>query len=200
MPGAPRGEAAHAVRPASSPSSSGSACRPHRRGRQLRHHRRLRQAVRDLQAKFANAVNFRGFPHMPGNDFIAACPSSRAATTRGKKLMSMSITREPDRRAARELDRHALSPSGEPQGRGHGLHRPGARLWRDLYGSEPETLPAYSGDWAEATGSEAMLERRERHLIADPASIIQPGRRARVSPCAQTLRQARRHRLRARLA
>ena len=24
------------------------------------------------QAKFANAVNFRGFPHMPGNDFILA--------------------------------------------------------------------------------------------------------------------------------
>jgi uncharacterized phage protein (TIGR02218 family) len=24
------------------------------------------------QAKFANAVNFRGFPHMPGNDFITA--------------------------------------------------------------------------------------------------------------------------------
>ncbi len=24
------------------------------------------------QAKFANAVNFRGFPHMPGNDFVSA--------------------------------------------------------------------------------------------------------------------------------
>ena len=24
------------------------------------------------QAKFANAVNFRGFPHMPGNDFVTA--------------------------------------------------------------------------------------------------------------------------------
>ena len=24
------------------------------------------------QAKFANAVNFRGFPHMPGNDFLTA--------------------------------------------------------------------------------------------------------------------------------
>ncbi len=22
------------------------------------------------QAKFANGVNFRGFPHMPGNDFV----------------------------------------------------------------------------------------------------------------------------------
>ncbi len=24
------------------------------------------------QAKFANTVNFRGFPHMPGNDFVTA--------------------------------------------------------------------------------------------------------------------------------
>ena len=31
--------------------------------------RRLRQALRDLPPKFDNAVNFRGFPHMPGNDF-----------------------------------------------------------------------------------------------------------------------------------
>ena len=24
------------------------------------------------KAKFANTVNFRGFPHMPGNDFVTA--------------------------------------------------------------------------------------------------------------------------------
>ena len=24
------------------------------------------------KAKFANVVNFRGFPHMPGNDFVTA--------------------------------------------------------------------------------------------------------------------------------
>lgn len=28
------------------------------------------------QAKFANAVNFRGFPHMPGNDFLVAGPKT----------------------------------------------------------------------------------------------------------------------------
>ena len=25
--------------------------------------------------KFSNAANFRGFPHMPGNDFLAAYPN-----------------------------------------------------------------------------------------------------------------------------
>lgn len=28
------------------------------------------------QAKFANVANFRGFPHMPGNDWVAAYPAS----------------------------------------------------------------------------------------------------------------------------
>jgi len=26
------------------------------------------------RAKFANGLNFRGFPHMPGNDFVVAYP------------------------------------------------------------------------------------------------------------------------------
>jgi len=28
------------------------------------------------KAKFANQINFRGFPHMPGNKFLMAFPSS----------------------------------------------------------------------------------------------------------------------------
>ena len=33
-----------------------------------------------LPAKFANAVNFRGFPHMPGNDFVMAVARPGQAT------------------------------------------------------------------------------------------------------------------------
>ena len=29
------------------------------------------------RAKFANTVNFRGFPHMPGNDFVLAATLGR---------------------------------------------------------------------------------------------------------------------------
>jgi len=39
-----------------------------------------------------------------------------------------------------------------------------AGLWRELYGAEPEAPGAYTGDWAEATGSEALLEAAARHL------------------------------------
>ena len=28
------------------------------------------------RAKFANAVNFRGFPHIPGNDFVLKAPKA----------------------------------------------------------------------------------------------------------------------------
>jgi len=34
-------------------------------------------------AKFANAMNFRGFPHMPGNDFIASYPNRDDAKNDG---------------------------------------------------------------------------------------------------------------------
>jgi len=40
------------------------------------------------RSKFVNAVNFRGFPHMPGNDFIARVPKLEGRDHKGKKLVS----------------------------------------------------------------------------------------------------------------
>jgi NlpC/P60 family putative phage cell wall peptidase len=39
-------------------------------------------------------------------------------------------------------------------------------VWRELYGAEPERLPAYSLDWAEAGLSETLAEAGQRHLLA----------------------------------
>lgn len=46
-------------------------------------------------------------------------------------------------------------------------------VWRSLYGAEPEALPPYTPDWAEANGEETLLEAARRWLIQtdDP----QPG-------------------------
>jgi uncharacterized phage protein (TIGR02218 family) len=33
--------------------------------------------------RFANTVNFRGFPHIPGNDFVVATPSVGAGNDGG---------------------------------------------------------------------------------------------------------------------
>ena len=38
-------------------------------------------------------------------------------------------------------------------------------IWRTLYGEEPEPLPHYSADWAEASGSEQVLRAGHRHFI-----------------------------------
>lgn len=37
--------------------------------------------------KFDNAVNFRGFPHMPGNDFLVSYPNSDDAALDGRRLV-----------------------------------------------------------------------------------------------------------------
>ena len=48
-------------------------------------------------------------------------------------------------------------------------------VWRELYGWEAEQPPAYSRDWAEASGIEAMLESAGRHLIQIETSQLMPG-------------------------
>ncbi|MDD3446246.1 MAG: NlpC/P60 family protein [Zavarzinia sp.] len=38
-------------------------------------------------------------------------------------------------------------------------------VYRDLYGTEPETPPAYTPDWAEARRVETLAEAARRHLV-----------------------------------
>ncbi len=46
-------------------------------------------------------------------------------------------------------------------------------VWRALYGSEPETPPAYTPNWAEEQGEETLLEAARRWLV--PQDNLQPG-------------------------
>lgn len=48
-------------------------------------------------------------------------------------------------------------------------------LWRDIYGREPEAPGAYTGDWAEATGNEALLAAASRHMRPVPVLQARPG-------------------------
>ncbi|MBY6065785.1 C40 family peptidase [Leisingera aquaemixtae] len=41
-------------------------------------------------------------------------------------------------------------------------------LWRELYGAEPEAPPAYTMDWSEPQGAEALWQAAARHLLAKP--------------------------------
>ena len=37
-------------------------------------------------------------------------------------------------------------------------------VWLDLYGREPEEVPAYTADWGDARGGEILLQAAGRHL------------------------------------
>lgn len=49
-------------------------------------------------------------------------------------------------------------------------------IWRELYGTEPEAVPAYAPDWAERGGEERLLAAAGRHFLSVPSfAQSQPG-------------------------
>ncbi|MEZ5945918.1 MAG: NlpC/P60 family protein [Hyphomonas sp.] len=48
-------------------------------------------------------------------------------------------------------------------------------VWRAKVGPEPELVPPYSPDWAEALGEETLLEAGARHMAEVPASGAKAG-------------------------
>jgi NlpC/P60 family putative phage cell wall peptidase len=43
-------------------------------------------------------------------------------------------------------------------------------IWRELYGAEPEAVPAYAPDWAERAGEERLMAAAGRHFMAVASS------------------------------
>lgn len=48
-------------------------------------------------------------------------------------------------------------------------------VWREVVGAEPEAIPAYTRDWAEAGAGEALATALARHLVAEPLTALSPG-------------------------
>jgi NlpC/P60 family putative phage cell wall peptidase len=48
-------------------------------------------------------------------------------------------------------------------------------VWRAIHGMEPEPLPAYAPDWAEANGEERLATAARRHLTEIDSSEAAPG-------------------------
>jgi len=48
-------------------------------------------------------------------------------------------------------------------------------VWRDVYGREPEPVPAYTQDWSEPQGTEVLLDAARRHLREKPISDVAIG-------------------------
>ena len=48
-------------------------------------------------------------------------------------------------------------------------------VWREVLGTEPLTLPAYTPDWSEASGDEALLTGADALLLPVSPGTQQPG-------------------------
>ncbi|OSP54336.1 NlpC/P60 family protein [Pseudoruegeria sp. SK021] len=48
-------------------------------------------------------------------------------------------------------------------------------VWRELYGAEPEVVPAYTSDWAEPQHEEVLWAAALRHLTPRPLDHPKPG-------------------------
>jgi NlpC/P60 family putative phage cell wall peptidase len=48
-------------------------------------------------------------------------------------------------------------------------------VWREVMGEEPELPPAYTKDWAEAGGTEALADAARRHLTEIALADARPG-------------------------
>jgi NlpC/P60 family putative phage cell wall peptidase len=48
-------------------------------------------------------------------------------------------------------------------------------VWRALYGTEPESVPPYAPDWAEAASGEPLAAAGTRHMIAVAPADFAPG-------------------------
>ncbi len=48
-------------------------------------------------------------------------------------------------------------------------------IWRDVFGAEPMPIPAYSADWSEVSGQEALLHAAQRCLVGVPAGAEAQG-------------------------
>lgn len=48
-------------------------------------------------------------------------------------------------------------------------------VWREVFGAEPEAVPAYSMDWSEPQGEERLWAAALRHLSPKAATEVLPG-------------------------
>ncbi len=118
--------------------------------------------------KFLNAVNFRGFPHIPGDDFVLSYARSgdprmmaEAATPATEASM---IEREMIAQMARGWIGTPYLHQASVKGVGTdclGLVR---GVWREIFDGEPESVPPYAPGWAEAGAGETLVAAARRHL------------------------------------
>ena len=142
------------------------------------------------RGKFANFLNFRGFPHIPGDDWVTAYPEGWSATMTGGSRAE--LTRSSPRRAAwiGTPYRHQASC------RGAGTDCLGLLrgIWRELIGPEPEAVPRYTPRLVRAGAVEDLSGGGAGgNLLPIDRAEARPGDVAGAPDARQRRGQARRH-------
>jgi NlpC/P60 family putative phage cell wall peptidase len=144
--------------------------RVHRRGRRLHHPCGLRQADGDLRREVREHANFRGFPHIPGQDAVL-----RYATKDGGHEGACCDVPIPHRVIAAARTWLGTPYHDQASLRGVGCDCLGlARgVWREVVGPEPFPIPPYSRDWGETGPREVLAEGARRMMIeVEPARPV----------------------------
>ncbi|MBF9044841.1 peptidase [Rhodobacterales bacterium HKCCE4037] len=48
-------------------------------------------------------------------------------------------------------------------------------VWREIHGTLPAPVPAYTNDWSEVSGEERLLKAARAHLVEKPVADAAPG-------------------------
>ena len=108
--------------------------------------------------KFDNFLNFRGFPHIPGEDWLISYPVSSGVNDGG----SPGVRRADPQQVvavARSWIGTPYRHQASSRGSGGGLSGPAARrVARSRAVRSRWRCPAYTPDWAEPAGREVLLD------------------------------------------
>ena len=156
------------------------------------------------QAKFANAINFRGFPHLPGNDaaygYVVDGGKFDGGADRAMRRTRVRCRRNRGQGGA-VLARHALPAPGLAQGRRLRLPRAGARRLARRPWRASRTAGSLCAGLGRGAAARTLPRRREAAFPArSSAEDRLAGRPAAVSLAAASAGQACRHPRRARTA
>ncbi len=115
--------------------------------------------------KFDNFLNFRGFPHIPGEDWLISYPVSsgveRRRVARVRRADPTQVVA-----VARSWIGTPYRASGLESGGGRGLPGPSARAsGAKSSGRSRRRCPAYTPDWAEPRGREVLLDAGRTWLL-----------------------------------
>ena len=132
--------------------------------------------------RFDNAVNFRGFPHIPGNDFVVSYPVQGEPGNNGGSLFVAMADLNRQHAHARGHRRRGARWIGTPYRHQASLKGVGCDclglvrgVWRAVYRRRAGTRAALCAGLGGGARQESLAAAAARHLVAIERDEIEPG-------------------------